>query len=267
MTNQADVRRVTKNAILYFQKNFRLLPAKFCLISGSPRSGTTALSEWLGNHPDVAAFYESRILISTHRFVEEALRFNALEKDTATILDLARQAALGYYSSTRILIGKKMLLDKEPLEAIAFPAKDYESFITDFMRVFPSSKLLLVIRDPIATVWSMARRTWGNSLTDAKNMRFSIDEYIENWRSCARLVLEYRSCANIYIVQFGKLVREPEKESQKILDFLDLQKVQAFQPRDTSEIGFNEEERLNIFKKVRPQLEALKSQGIRDLTC
>lgn len=259
------LKEVAKPVIWKFQRIFKLLPREICLISGAPRSGTSALVEWLGHQPGVSAFHESRILVSVHRFMEEIHRFKDLDRDSATIVNLARHLVLDYYSSSRILIGKRLFVDKEPLEPIAFPSREYGQFIINVKRLFPESKLLLVIRDPIATIWSMTRRSWGESLTNMQAKRLTIEEYTENWRSCAGLILQYCSDPSTYIVQFGRLINDPENESRRILDFLSIRKGDSFQPGQTKEIGFNNEERDNILGMVRPQLELLNDRGISDL--
>src|SRR5829696_8774651 len=109
---------VAKAAALKVQKSFKLYPQEICLLSGAPRSGTTALISWLDRHPRVAAFQESRILVGTHRFMADVYRFNNLERDSETLVELARHLVLDYYSSCRVLIGKSVLVDKEPLEPV-----------------------------------------------------------------------------------------------------------------------------------------------------
>jgi len=257
--------RIAKPVIRKIQKTFKLLPRQICLISGAPRSGTSALLEWLGHQPSVSAFQESRILVSIHRFIEEIHRFKDLDRDSAAIVSLARQLVLDYYSSSRTLIGKRLLVDKEPLEPIAFPSKEYGPFIINVKRLFPECKLLLTVRDPFATVWSMAGRTWGESLTNMETKSFTIEEYTENWSSCADLLLQYCSDPNTYIVQFGRLINDPENESRRIFDFLNIHRGSSFQPRQTNEIGFSNEEREKILSMVQPQLALLTAQGISDL--
>jgi hypothetical protein len=260
---------IPKNAaravISKLQRNFKLLPRGICLISGAPRSGTSALLEWLAHQPGVSAFHESRILVSVHKFMEEIYRFRDLDKDSVTLVDLARDLVLDYYYSSRSLIGKRLLVDKEPLEPIAFPSKEYGQFIINVKRLFPESKLLLAVRDPIATIWSMTGRTWGDSLTNMETKRFTIDEYIENWCSCADLILHYWSDPNTYVVQFGRLINDPANESKRIFDFLNIREGSSFQPSQTSEIGLSNEEREKILRMVQPQLALLTAQGISDL--
>ena len=168
MSDQSNYKAVIRPAILKLQRHLGLAPHKICLISGAPRSGTSALCEWLGKQKQVSAFPESRILVSAHKFIEESHRFQNLNKDSARITNLTRQLVFSYYYGSRILIGKRLLVDKEPLEPIAFPSKEYEEFIKNVKKILPDCKLLIAIRDPIATIWSMSRRAWGESLKNKK---------------------------------------------------------------------------------------------------
>jgi hypothetical protein len=265
MTSQPTYKKIVKPLILKLQWNFRLFPRYFCLISGAPRSGTSAVGDWLGHQRGVSEFHESRILVSTHELMKEINRFQNLYKERAKLIDLARQFVQNYYSSSRILIGKRLLIDKEPLEPIAFPSNDYGEFIINVKTLFPESKLLFIIRDPIATIWSMTQRTWGESLTIGSNKTFSIEEHIKDWCSCADLILQYRSDPNTYIVQFGRLNHDPKNESRRILDFLSLRKGSSFQPRRTQESGFGNGERDEIVRLAQPYLELLRAQGISEI--
>jgi len=251
---------------LKLQKDFRLFPKEICLISGAPRSGTTALCQWLGYQQDISVFQESRILISVNGFMEEIQRFQNLDKDKTMIAMLVRGLVYEYYSSSRILIGKRMIVDKEPLEPIAFPSKEYGRFILNMKMLLPESKFLLTIRHPIHTIWSMSQRTWGSSLKEIETRRYTLDEYIENWCSCADIILQYSTDPNTYIVQFGRLINNPKNESRRILDFLNIRNGNTFQARQTNEIGFSQQEREKILRLVQPRLELLNIKGISDLS-
>jgi hypothetical protein len=67
------IKGMASPAILKLQGNFRLNPRKICLISGAPRSRTSALCEWLGHQQGLSAFAESRILVSIHMFMSEVI--------------------------------------------------------------------------------------------------------------------------------------------------------------------------------------------------
>ena len=224
------------------------------------------MCEWLGHQPGVVVFQESRILVSIHRFLEETYRFQNPNHDTAVLTKLASQLVSNYYAASNILIGKKLLVDKEPLEPIAFPPKDYRNFIINFRLVFPDAKLLFVIRDPVATIWSMSRRRWGESLTNREAKKFTLQEFTENWCSCADLLLSYRTDPSTYILQYGCLVSDPVNESRRIYDFLQIKYGDSFQPRKTKEIGFNRDEREEILLSVEPQLKQLSAQGILNIS-
>ncbi len=265
MATQTKLKRVIAPFLLNIQKCFRISPRGICLISGAPRSGTSALNDWLGSQPSVATFPESRILVSVNAFIEEAFRFKNLERDRSEIEKLARHLIYDYYLNSRVLFGKKLVVEKEPLEPIAFPSKNYQQFILNMREILPDLKLLFIIRDPVATIWSMSRRTWGESLTTPESRRFSLDEYAENWRASADIALQIPSIPNAYLLQFGNLVNHPESESEKIFDFLNIHEGVFFQPRPTSEVSFSKNERNRILQNVQPKLEELRLQGIANL--
>ena len=172
------------------QKILDIYPEKFCLITGAPRSGTSAICEWLNNHPEISGFFESRILVSSHFFMEELGRFTSLSKDKNMLERMIRKFITNYYSSSRVLLNKKIVLDKEPLEPIAFPNKDYEKFLENVKLIFPEIKLIFSIRNPVSTIWSMTQRAWGESIKNFHQREFSLDSYIDNWCSCADLAIK-----------------------------------------------------------------------------
>lgn len=246
---------------LGIQNSLKMFPREVCLITGAPRSGTSALCSWLGSQRVVSAFPESRILVSAHRFMDESFRFKNLENDNERMAHLARDLVLEYYSGSRLLAGRKLVVDKEPLEPIAFPSREYGRFLSNVKKILPDIKVLFAVRDPVATVWSMSQRTWGESLTIPESRRFSLEEYAENWCACADLAFNLASDLNVYIVQFGRLVGAPEIESQRIFDFLGIHNGVPFDPRPTHPIGFSNAEREKILYLTQPCLEKLASKG------
>ncbi len=259
-------RSSARSLVVNLQKKTGLFPHEFCLITGSPRSGTSALVRWLGTHKQISAFPESRILIGAHRFLEEAHRFRNLDKEIAKIELLAQKLVYDYYIDSRLSLGKKLIMDKEPLEPIAFPSRDYVKFVANVRKILPKAKLLLAIRDPFSTIWSMSRRTWGESLSAEQEHRFTLYEHIETWKAGAEIVLQYHELPDVHVVQFGRLVNHSENESKKIFDFLKLRDGVPFKPRETNEVNFNVEERELILSAVSPVLEKLMSAGINDLS-
>ncbi len=263
MANPSSLKEAIKPILHRIQKDFGIIPHNLCLITGAPRSGTTALGEWLDQQPDISSFTESRILISAHRLLEETRRFNNLEKDSPLILKLVRRYVLDYYSNSRFLLGKRCLIEKEPLEPIAFPLKDYEQFLFNVRKIFPQCKFLFLIREPVATIWSMSNRRWGESLTRAEAREFTLAEYAENWRACADLILKYQADPLTYIVHYGQLIHDPMGQSREILRFLGVREGKPFEPHRTKEIGFSAEQEAQILQVVKSELEKLQLQGIK----
>jgi hypothetical protein len=265
MIDQPRYKRVAKPLLLKLQKNCKLFPREFCLITGAPRSGTSAVGDWLGHQRGVLEFHESRILVSAHDFIKGIDRFANLYKENAKVIALVRQLVWNYYSNSRILIGKRLLIDKEPLEPIAFPLKDYGAFIANVRALFPEVKFLFIIRDPVATIWSMTQRTWGESLAMKEAKTFSIEEHIDNWRACADLILQNQSNPDTYVVQFGRLTRDPENESRRIFDFLNIRRGDSFRALQTKETDFRCGEREMIMGLVQQRLELLNTKGISEI--
>lgn len=124
-------------ARIVLQRRLRLWPRHFCLITGAPRTGTTALAEWLAEHPDTIALLESRTLVAVHRFLEQVQRFKDLEQNRQDLIPMARFLACDYYRSREVLLRRRLLVDKEPLEPIAFPDKQYQAFLNNVRILFP----------------------------------------------------------------------------------------------------------------------------------
>lgn len=260
----ASSRQHARSVVIGLQKKLGIFPRQFCLISGAPRSGTSAMSDWLSSQREVAGFKESRLLIAIHGFVEQAGRFRTLEQDRQDLVSMARRLACEYYGSRSIMLGRSLIVEKEPLEPIAFPDKRYNTFLDHVRTVFPGARFLFMIRDPVATVFSMRQREWGQSLKTAEPRTFSLEEHVENWCSCVDCILRYADDPDTYICQYGRLINEPERESRRIFDFLDLHNGKLFQPRNTKTVQFSEQERLLIMDRARPQIDALYARGISE---
>lgn len=258
----ALIRGKARSAVLGAQGSLGLFPSSFCLITGTPRSGTTALGAWLGEQKGVTEFHESRILVGIHALMEEVDRFHHLNRDRIMLSRLARRLVLGYYARSKVLVGTRLLIDKEPMEPIAFPKTDYGRFLKNVRELFPESKLILLVRDPVATIWSMTRRTWGESLRGGGDRVFTLMEHIENWCSCADLILDYGSDPGTLIVPFGRLTEEPEDESRRIFEFLGIRIGKPFRPQPTKTSGFDPESLAAIETATRSRLERLEARGI-----
>lgn len=238
-------------------------PGSVCLITGPPRSGTTAVRRWLGSHSDVIAFHESRLLIGVNSFYKEVKYFKKLRRSQGMISCLLRELALRIYSEKarpKRFSDKKIVLDKEPLEPKAFPDQNYAEFLQNMREIYPGMKLIYMIRDPEATIWSMRQRKWGYSTTDSEVHKFEIEDHVENWNTCADIARNYSGDRNAFICSFNRLVRNPVVVSQEILYFLGLDMHGSFQPRPTKNPNFSAEEAAFIAEKTDRRWEVLNEE-------
>jgi len=254
--------RRAKAAASALQKRIGTRPKHFALISGAPRSGTTAVGAWLCDCRGVAGFMESRILVAVHRFIEQVRRFEDLQCMQDDLMELARDLVYAYYADRVVFFRKTLLLDKEPLEPIAFPDKRYKAFVDNVRGMLPEAKLLFMMRDPVSAVASMRQRRWGYSLTNARPREFSLAEHVDAWCASTDCVLQYANDPNTYICQFNRLVSEPELESKRICDFLEIPISIPFRPHPTHPVELSDREVEFILSESKERIEALRERGI-----
>ena len=132
-----------------------------------------------------------------------------------------------------------------------------QGFLSNFQMLFPDAKLLFIMRDPIATIWSMTQRQWGYSLASKELRTFSLQEHVENWTDCAEVIHEYAAKKNVYVCKFENLTESPEEESRRIFDFLELPYSKNFQPKQTSVSSFSEEDKEFILRETKMQREMI----------
>jgi hypothetical protein len=185
---------------------------------------------------------ESRLLLSLHRLTAEIHRFRTLDRRATVFEGLARQMAFDFYGRMGIFFAHRVLLEKEPLEPIAFPDGDYAEFLANLRTLFPDIRFLFLVRDPVPTLWSMTQRKWGFTVMGMEPHRLSLDEHIHTWCSCAELILSYSTDPGSFICHTERLVAHPEEESERILSFLDIHGDSPFQPHPTKSVAFGEAE-------------------------
>ncbi len=247
----------TSSVLLGLQKKLHLRPRSLCLVVACARSGSTALSNWLNNQSGVVSAGQSRILTVTCRYIQDIDGFKSLNLNRALLLKLANELVWQYYANS-FFLWNYVLVDKENFDPTAFPYGRYEEFLDTVQSLFPDIKLLFLVRDPVATIWSMhQKKLWGYSLTRRSLLTYTRDEYIDIWNQSAILASKYRGVKNAYICEFKKLVATPEKESAKIFKFLAIPGSSLFCPKATAEIGFDQTERQYILDATEAARKAL----------
>lgn len=208
------------------------------------------MRNWLQIQSGVAALFESRILVSAHKFMDEVSRFKVLHMNKRILVSLIRRLVLSYCASSKF-IWRKQLVFKEPMEPIAFPDLRYAEFLKNIQTIFPEIKIIFMVRNPIATIWSMSQRPWGYSLTIEKLRSYSLDQCIKIWKDCAQLAYDYAASGKTYVCIFERLISEPEEESRRIFNFLSIRGSHHFQPKPTKTHGFTKAEKELIHKETK----------------
>jgi hypothetical protein len=249
MSKGKDLKRISDLLVASMWQRFSgkksIQPRSFCLMTGPPCSGTTAVQAWLVEQEGVAGLSESRILFAAYRFWQQVSRFANLYTDKDVLRQLVQELVFQYYDACVTLNGR-LVVDKEPLEQIALPDGNYHEFVYCIRELFPDVKVIFIIRDPVATIWAMRNRHWGYSLVEAEPRMFSLEECIAIWKANASLILEQRQKPNTYLCRFEHLITEPAEASQRIAAFLAITCQTSFQPRPTRTVHFSEDVRQYI---------------------
>lgn len=182
---------------------------------GFPRSGTTLLEQVLATHPDVESMDE-RICLG-----DAAAEFLGCKDDLDRLAGLSddalepwREAYWARVAEQDITPTKKFFVDKLPLTTIVLPL---------VAKLFPDSKILFALRDPMDVVWSCFRRRFGMNaqmyafldLKGAARYYDAVMGLAENYR--AKLGLDMRDTV------YERTVADFENEIGKTCTFLNLE--------------------------------------------
>lgn len=210
---------------------------KRVMIVGCPRSGTTLLQQLIGTNPEVFAPPETSffaMLLRSHgvgfwdRFYLPESRFlkwkDFVEKDRILKLDPQllppknRQEAVRYFIQTMDFNasadGKRCWVEKTPVHAFS---------VRYILPLAPDVRVLHMIRhleDVVASLKDVSRRYpkiwWRRSLVK------KVEKIIAYVDKCVKASLVFAGQPNHYFVRYERLVADPEKELNKIFNFIQL---------------------------------------------
>lgn len=202
-------------------------PAPFFIV-GVPRSGTTLLTVLLNNHGEVFLDQQA-IAIRTLNFkqrVTSAIKLNPGEdicsiwrseaaKDErlvdfldwdlllpGTPITLRRFVALSF-ANRAIGHGKKLFGDKSP---------DAIERLPELLSLFPTSKLIVVVRDARPNVASLVKRQYLDLRVAAQRWK--------DWNAAGTAAADWLGPERILSVRYEDLLREPEATLQTVCTFL-----------------------------------------------
>ncbi|CAJ0598783.1 unnamed protein product [Cylicocyclus nassatus] len=252
---ELGLRSINREAPTRFTRRILSADEPLIFIGGIPRSGTTLMRAMLDSHPDIRCGAETSIVPaivgmrdqwSTPNMAKEA-NMSGISQET---LDDATSAFL------LELIGKhgpmaKRLCNKDPYTAIALPT---------FIRLFPNSKHILMIRDARASIHSIIQR----KVPVAGYNRTNIPQMLQMWNTQLTKMVNF--CTNAkglcLMVYYERLVQRTEEEARRILNFLDVpwsEDVLKHEEKIGSEVKLNPKEFSTSQVKEKVNKKALTS--------
>lgn len=187
-----------------------------------PRSGSTLLQRMLATHPEIATTSEPWLLLPfLYALRTKGVKSEYNHQDMALAFEDFCEQLPGkkadYYSSIRDLAldlyskasggNSQYFLDKTPR---------YHLIIDEIHEIFPEAKFIILWRNPVAVAASMME-TWNKGRWNLYHFEVDLYTGLSNLCDTAK-----KHTDKIYNIRFEDLVGNPEGESQKLLDFLQL---------------------------------------------
>lgn len=193
---------------------------RFVFIGGMPRSGTSAIYQLLGSHPQISRLTNTGVPEDEGQYLQTVYprgrdlggpgRFGLDPRSRMTenspLVEKARtdlfRAWAPYWD-----MSKPILCEKTP----------HNITRSRFLQaVFPNSRFIFVSRHPIA--YALAIRKWEN------NYRSALAPTVRNWLACYRAMTEdLPHLKHALVLRYDDMAREPTAWCRKLEEFLEVE--------------------------------------------
>ena len=184
-------------------------------IVGMPRTGTTLLDRILGNHADVHSLGERNDLSAAISEAGDRFFRSALEADVVALLQTADAGEIGRRYLQRVAgdsPSAQRLIDKNPLNLFSIPV---------ILQALPHARIICLRRDPMDACFSNLKElfqggaySYSYALEDLAGHCLRAHRWMAHWQAAAP--------ASVRVVDYERLVEDPEGVSAGLLDFLGL---------------------------------------------
>lgn len=186
-------------------------------VVGMPRTGTTLVERILSKHSMVSSAGELQHFGLLLKEYSKTTSNKVIDKETVMAAASINFSQLGkaYIDSTRAITGESAkFVDKMPLNVL------YAGFI---IKALPKVKIICLDRGPLDTIVSNYRQLFA--------VNYSYYNYAYDLETTAQFYHQFKQLTqlwltlfpnNFYVVNYEKLVNNPEKEAKKIIEFCGL---------------------------------------------
>ncbi len=175
-------------------------------IVGMPRSGTSLLEQILSNDPLIFGAGEVNTLHNS------LLKLLSSEIKSEFLLDKFQKIRVHYLEHLSSMTEKRIVTDKLPLNFM------WIGFIT---YMFPTAKIIHIIRDPIATSFSIYKTLFSNGSLNFSYNEEDIIKFYKLYESIMQFWIKYLP-ENLLTIRYEDLVDNPKIVTQKVFSYLDL---------------------------------------------
>lgn len=214
---------------------------KLIFLLSQPRSGSTLTQRILSTHSKIDTLQEPWIMLHplyalknegieteyNHMISKTALELfiDKLPKKRDTYYKEISRYLLNIYS---LIAKKEFFLDKTPR---------YYLILDELLNVFPDSKYIFLIRNPLSVLGSIIN-TW------VKNDWMRLKEYESDLKKCLDVYIKHIDNKAVYKIRYENLIKSTETEMHNLLNFLGLkyetnQKEQNFENKEGWVFGDN----------------------------
>lgn len=219
--------------VLKTQKYLHLFPRDVCVITGCPRSGNTAMLNWLAQSNQTVTLDEEKICKAAARFLKLTYNVKRLYENRYLIENLLRDLIYKYVSEQRF-VWNKLIIYKEPLSLHDV------GFFENMERLFPRIKIIFMVRHPVNVINSMRKRRWRVTVRNVEPREMSLANGIALWKFSASQYVKNRQ-RNMYLCYYEKLIKDTNLESEKIKEFLGIKKLGVFVVEEAKRVDLAED--------------------------
>lgn len=181
-------------------------------IVGMPRSGTTLLERVIGGHPELVACGELSELRMAFKWASDYYCNAFLDVEAATRIAGIDARALGKDYLKRMAwrtTGHRWFIDKHPGNVV---------FCGLILRAIPHARIINIRRNPMDSCFSNMRELFAPHYYEYS---YEIEDVANHYKNYTRLMEHFPGVApgRILDVRYENFVRDPERETARILDF------------------------------------------------